>query len=49
MTKHDLAHEPLYSCPTCGRKFCQADARDRHMGIHQIEIAGRKRVHDEID
>ncbi len=45
----DAAHEPpLYSCPTCGKQFCRADSRDRHMRLHQNGTAGRKRVHGEV-
>lgn len=49
MTKHRKSHEPpLYSCPTCGKQFCRADSRDRHMRIHEKATAGRKRVHGEV-
>lgn len=49
MTKHRRSHEPpLYNCPTCGKKFCRADSRDRHMRLHEEGVAGRKRVHGEV-
>lgn len=49
MAKHRKSHEPpLYLCPTCGKKFCRADSRDRHMRLHEKGTAGRKRVHGEV-